>query len=50
MVDDAALSTTLTWLYAFGLQAAAVVALVYLVALLGLHSFPSDAMRRPPHE
>jgi hypothetical protein len=33
----------LTWLYAFGLQAAAVIALVYLVALMGARSL------RAPH-
>ena len=31
--------TGLTWLYALALQAAAVVVLVYLVALLGARSF-----------
>jgi hypothetical protein len=36
-----------TWLYAFGLQAAAVLALVYLVAIIGAR-LCGPASRRPP--
>jgi hypothetical protein len=32
----------LTWLYAFGLQTVAVVALVYLVSLLGARAFAAS--------